>query len=152
MLRIVNSAAEAYHGVIPPNCWHEPYMPAHELDTEMRAGVEFWGYELDGALIGVMGMQAVRDVDLIRHAYVLAGHQRAGVGAALIDHLRAQSARQMLVGTWSAATWAIRFYQRNGFQLLPRERGKALLTTYWSISKRQLDTSVVLESQPISVL
>jgi GNAT superfamily N-acetyltransferase len=148
ILRIINTAAEAYRGVIPPDCWHEPYMPAQDLDHEMLAGVEFWGYELDGELVGVMGTQGVRDVDLIRHAYVFGDHQRHGVGAALISHLRAKSARQMLVGTWSAASWAIRFYQRNGFQLLSPDRCKALLTTYWQISKRQLETSVVLANPP----
>jgi GNAT superfamily N-acetyltransferase len=150
LLRIINRAAEAYRGVIPADCWHEPYMPAQDLAHEMLAGVEFWGYELNGELVGVMGMQAVRDVDLIRHAYVIGDQQRRGVGAALIRHLRATSARQMLVGTWSAATWAIRFYQRNGFELQSPDGGKALLGTYWKISARQLETSVVLASPPLS--
>jgi GNAT superfamily N-acetyltransferase len=149
ILRIINAAAEAYRGVIPADCWHEPYMPARDLHHEMLAGVEFSGYELDGELVGVMGMQGVRDVDLIRHAYVIGDHQRHGIGAALISYLREKSMRQMLVGTWSAATWAIRFYQRNGFELLSPDSCKALLTTYWRISKRQLETSVVLASPPL---
>src|SRR6266581_4656759 len=115
ILAIVNAAAEAYRGVIPDDCWHEPYMPSSELDSEIAAGVAFWGYEMDGALVGVMGIQPVRDVDLIRHAYVLPAHQRHGVGAALLQHLRQRSARRMLISTWAAAEWAIRFYCRQGF-------------------------------------
>src|SRR5262249_59467890 len=104
---IVNAAAEAYRGVIPADRWHEPYMSAGELDDEIAAGVAFWGYELDGALVGVMGIQRVRDVDLIRHAYVLPASQGRGVGGALLERLRAGSARRMLVGTWAAAEWAV---------------------------------------------
>ena len=100
MLRIVNLAAEAYRGVIPADRWHEPYMPASELDEEIAAGVVFWGYEADGELLGVMGIQPVRDVDLIRHAYVAPGRQRGGVGSSLLDHLVAASTQRMLVGTW----------------------------------------------------
>lgn len=148
MLRIINAAAEAYRGVIPSDCWHDPYMPARDLDQEIARGVEFWGYEADGELVGVMGIQPVRDVDLIRHAYVLPSHQRYGVGSALIAHLRHLSARRMLVGTWSAATWAIRFYQRQNFRLLGPARTKALLETYWTITDRQIETSVVLANPP----
>ncbi len=108
ILAIVNAAAEAYRRVIPADRWHDPYMPAAELDEEIAAGVAFWGYEQDGALIGVMGFQPVRDVDLIRHAYVLPGNQQRGVGGALLKHLRQMSARRFLVGTWAAADWAIR--------------------------------------------
>src|SRR6185437_8832698 len=115
---IVNAAAEAYRGVIPDDCWHDPYMPAGELDDEIAAGVQFWGVERAGALIGVMGIQPVRDVDLIRHAYVLPAQQRCGVGAALLRHLRRVSTRPMLIGTWAAADWAVRFYQRHGFELV----------------------------------
>src|SRR5947207_8523032 len=101
ILAIVNAAAEAYRGVIPDDCWHEPYMPARELESEIAAGVEFWGYETDNALAGVMGVQPVRDVDLIRHAYVLPAHQRHGIGAALLQYLRQRSTRPMLIGTWA---------------------------------------------------
>src|SRR6266700_122787 len=102
---IVNAAAEAYRGVIPADCWHEPYMPADQLDAEIAAGVAFWGFEQDGVLTGVMGIQPVYDVDLIRHAYVLPAYQRHGVGGALLQHLRKLSSRRMLVGTWAAAEW-----------------------------------------------
>jgi GNAT superfamily N-acetyltransferase len=144
MLAIILAAAEAYRGVIPDDCWCEPYMSARELDDEIAAGVEFWGYEMDGVLLGVMGIQTVRGVDLIRHAYVLPGQQGRGIGAALIAHLRRRSTRRMLVGTWSAAAWAIRFYQRHGFELVPVAQMPALLRTYWNVSERQIETSVVL--------
>jgi GNAT superfamily N-acetyltransferase len=144
MLHIINTAAEAYRGMIPADCWHEPYMPETELEAEIRAGVAFWGYENDGRLIGIMGIQSVRDVDLIRHAYVLPDMQRYGIGAALIGHLRRLSSRRMLVGTWAAADWAIRFYQRNGFELVEPERAVTLLRTYWTVTERQIETSVVL--------
>jgi GNAT superfamily N-acetyltransferase len=144
ILTIVNSAAEAYRGVIPADRWHEPYMSSAELLREISAGVSFVGYEVDGDLVGIMGIQPVRDVDLIRHAYVRPDHQRHGVGAVLIKHLLAQTSRQMLVGTWTAASWAIAFYQRNGFVLCSRSRTDTLLSNYWSIPARQIETSVVL--------
>jgi GNAT superfamily N-acetyltransferase len=149
ILAIVNAAAEAYRSVIPADRWHEPYMPPAELDGEMDAGVAFWGYQADGALVGVMGIQPVRDVDLIRHAYVLPGHQRHGVGAALIEHLRQLSDRPMLVGTWGAAEWAISFYRRHGFEQVSPERKNVLLRTYWTIPDRQTETSVVLANPPL---
>ncbi len=145
MLAIVNAAAVAYRGVIPADRWHEPYMPEAELREEIAAGVEFWGLDTDDGLIGVMGVQPVRDVDLIRHAYVRPDRQRHGVGAELIEYLRARSPRRLLVGTWAAATWAIAFYQRHGFELLPPQRAAELLRTYWTIPQRQVETSVVLE-------
>jgi len=148
ILAIVNVAAEAYRGVIPADRWHEPYMSWSELDSEIRAGVEFWGYEADGELIGIMGIQAVRDVDLIRHAYVLTGNQRRGVGGELIEHLRRLSDRPMLVGTWAAAVWAINFYLRHGFEQVSPERKTSLLKTYWTIPDRQIETSVVLANPP----
>lgn len=151
VLAIINAAAVVYRGVIPPDCWHEPYMPAAALRRDVAAGVAFWGYEADGELIGVMGIQPVRDVELIRHAYVLPGRQRRGVGAALIEHLRGRSTRRMLVGTWAAAGWAIGFYERHGFVLVPPAHTPALLRTYWSIPERQIETSVVLASPRISV-
>jgi GNAT superfamily N-acetyltransferase len=149
ILEIVNAAAEAYRGVIPADRWHEPYMPASELDQELAAGVEFWGYENDGELIGVMGIQPVRDVDLIRHAYVKPGSQRLGVGGALIDHLMRSVTRRVLVGTWAAAEWAIAFYRRHGFvQVTPEEKTR-LLRRYWDIPERQVETSVVLANPPL---
>jgi GNAT superfamily N-acetyltransferase len=148
ILAIVNAAAEAYRGVIPADRWHEPYMPASELDHEISAGVVFWVYEVAGTLVGTMGVQPVRDVDLIRHAYVLPGNQRLGVGGALIEHLQSLSTRRMLVGTWAAAEWAISFYQRHGFELVSPERKTALLKTYWTIPDRQIETSVVLANPP----
>jgi len=148
VLAIINAAAEAYRGVIPADRWREPYMDSRELEGEIAAGVRFWGYEADGGLIGAMGVQAVQDVDLIRHAYVLPGHQRRGVGAALLEHLRGVSARRMLVGTWAAAEWAIGFYRRHGFELVPPEQKDMLLNTYWSIPDRQVETSVVLALPP----
>jgi len=149
MLGIVNSAAEAYRGVIPADRWHEPYMPEAELREEIAAGVEFWGLETADGLAGVMGVQPVRDVELIRHAYVRPGHQRHGVGAELIEHLRRRSTRRMLVGTWAAATWAITFYERHGFVLVAPERAAALLRAYWTIPERQIETSVVLAYPPL---
>ena len=149
ILAIVNAAAEAYRGVIPEDCWHEPYMPAQELEGEIAAGVAFWGYEADGALVGVMGIQPVREVDLIRHAYVLPAHQRHGIGAALLQHLRRRSARRMLIGTWAAAEWAIRFYRRHGFELVSPERKTALLKQYWAVPDRQIEASVVLSDPPL---
>jgi GNAT superfamily N-acetyltransferase len=148
IVAIVNAAAEAYRGVIPEDRWHEPYMDVRELESEIASGVAFWGYEAEGELIGVMGIQPVDDVDLIRHAYVRPGGQRQGVGAALLLHLRRLTARPMLVGTWAAAEWAIRFYRRNGFELVTPERKTALLKTYWSIPERQIETSVVLANPP----
>jgi GNAT superfamily N-acetyltransferase len=150
ILEIVNTAAEAYRGVIPADRWREPYMPSRELDDEIAAGVAFWGYEADGSLVGMMGIQPVRDVDLIRHAYVLPGRQRLGVGGALLQHLRQLNTRPMLVGTWAAADWAIRFYRRHGFELVSPERKTALLKRYWTIPDRQIETSVVLANPPLS--
>jgi GNAT superfamily N-acetyltransferase len=148
VLAIVNAAAEAYRGIIPADRWHVPYMPMDELNSEMAAGVKFWGYAVNGELVGVMGIQSVQDVDLVRHAYVLPAHQRHGVGGALLRHLRSLSMRPMLVGTWGAAEWAIRFYERHGFELVLPARKSVLLTTYWSIPDRQIETSVVLANPP----
>jgi len=145
ILGIVNLAAEAYRGVIPADRWREPYMPAGELDDEIAAGVAFWGfYESSGELLGVMGIQTVRDVDLIRHAYVMPGRQRGGVGSSLLEHLMGVSNQRMLVGTWAAAEWAIGFYRRHGFEMVTPEQKTALLRSYWTIPDRQIETSVVL--------
>ena len=144
---IVNAAAVVYRGVIPEDRWHEPYMPAAELKGEIAAGVEFWGYEDDGELIGVMGIQPVQDVTLIRHAYVSPAAQGRGVGGALLAALEARGSGQMLVGTWAAATWAIGFYERHGFVAV--DDPAALLRRYWSIPERQIETSVVLAKPPL---
>jgi GNAT superfamily N-acetyltransferase len=149
ILRIVNLAAEAYRSVIPADRWREPYMPASELDEEIAAGVAFWGYQAGGELLGVMGIQEVRDVDLIRHAYVLPGRQGGGVGSVLLEHLVGVSTQRMLVGTWAAAEWAIRFYRRHGFELVTPEQKTELLRSYWTIPDRQIETSVVLAKPPL---
>jgi len=144
VLAVVNAAAEAYRGVIPADRWHEPYMSAEELDTEIAAGVSFWAYEDDGGLAGVMGVQPVADVELIRHAYVAPERQRAGIGGALLARLTRADARRQLVGTWAAAGWAIRFYRRHGFELVDREPAASLLRKYWTIPEAQIEASVVL--------
>lgn len=151
ILAIVNAAAEAYRGVIPADCWHEPYMQIDALLGDIAAGVVFWGCETEGTLVGVMGLQRVRDVDLIRHAYVLPGDQRRGIGGLLLQHLRHLSGtgRQMLVGTWAAADWAIRFYNRHGFVPVSPARKTALLKTYWTVPDRQIATSAVLANPPL---
>jgi GNAT superfamily N-acetyltransferase len=149
ILAIINAAAEAYRGVIPADRWHEPYMTPRALDSEIEAGVSFWGYEADGALVGIMGMQDVGEVDLIRHAYVSPGEQRRGVGSALLERLAHSSTRRILVGTWAAADWAIDFYRRHGFELVSPERKATLLKTYWTIPDRQVETSVVLANPPL---
>jgi GNAT superfamily N-acetyltransferase len=144
---IVNAAAVVYRGVIPEDRWVEPYMPAAELESEIAAGVEFWGFEEDGSLLGVMGIQPVQDVTLIRHAYVAPGMQGRGIGGALLAALEARGSGQLLVGTWAAASWAIRFYERHGFVAV--DDPAALLRRYWSIPERQIETSVVLANPPL---
>jgi GNAT superfamily N-acetyltransferase len=143
-LKIINGAAQAYQGVIPDDCWQEPYMPEEELRSEIAAGVDFCGYESDGGLQGVMGRQDLGEVSLIRHAYVQPGTQRRGIGAALLACLLAGSTTPVLVGTWAAAWWAIRFYEKHGFTLVTPAAKDRLLRTYWTISDRQVETSVVL--------
>ncbi len=144
---IVNEAAAAYRGAIPADCWHEPYMKRSELLSEIAAGVRFVGWEEAGTLVGVMGLQRVRDAVLIRHAYVRTAQQGKGIGGELLRRLRAETAGPLLVGTWAAATWAIRFYERHGFRLLPPDEIDRLLGSYWNISPRQRETSVVLVSE-----
>ena len=141
---IINEAATAYRGVIPADCWHEPYMTRAALIGEIAAGVEFSGWDEGGTLVGVMGLQKVRDVTLIRHAYVHAARQGKGIGSALLTSLAAQISGPLLVGTWAAAEWAIRFYERHGFRLVPAHERVPLLDTYWTIAPRQRDVSVVL--------
>jgi N-acetylglutamate synthase-like GNAT family acetyltransferase len=141
---VINDAALAYRGVIPADRWHEPYMPRDELVSEMRAGVKFFCIRRGGSVAGVMGLQYVSDVALIRHAYTLTSQQHSGVGTLLLDHLRQQTDRPLLVGTWKAATWAVRFYERRGFRLVPEEEKAVLLRRYWTVSERQILESVVL--------
>jgi GNAT superfamily N-acetyltransferase len=142
---IINEAAAVYQGIIPADRWKEPYMSRDELRREMNEGVLFWGhYDLDGELLGVMGIQHVRDVTLIRHAYVLTNQQRQGIGSKLLAALRQQTTRPTLVGTWADALWAIRFYEKHGFRLVRAHETAQLLKSYWSIPERQIETSVVL--------
>jgi len=144
---IINDAAQAYKGVIPADRWHEPYMTKEKLEHEINDDVVFWGYEEEGTLTGVMGIQHVQDVTLIRHAYVRTGRQHCGIGGQLLIALKAQTTRPTLVGTWKAAVWAIRFYEKHGFRLVSPAQKDRLLTTYWSIPGRQVETSVVLADQ-----
>lgn len=144
ILAIINAAAQAYQGVIPADCWHEPYMSPQELENELGAGVVFWGYEDDGRVVGVMGRQDLGEVTLIRHAYVHPAWQRRGLGKKLLDHLLSGVSGPVLVGTWAAAHWALRFYEKNGFTLVSHQEKERLLRTYWTISDRQIETSVVL--------
>jgi N-acetylglutamate synthase-like GNAT family acetyltransferase len=147
LLEIIDDAARAYKGIIPADCWAEPYMSADECSHEIEDGVQFWGYEASGELLGVMGIQHVHDVSLIRHAYVRTAKRREGIGAKLVEALRMQSVRPLLVGTWAAATWAIRFYEKHGFRLVPADEKDGLLKKYWNISDRQIETSVVLADE-----
>jgi GNAT superfamily N-acetyltransferase len=141
---IINEAAEAYRDVIPPDRWKAPYMSRDELRHEMDEGVIFWGYEEGGDLLGVMGLQDMEDVALIRHAYVRTGKQRQGVGASLLSFLRGQTDRSLLVGTWADASGAVRFSEKNGFSLVSPEEKNRLLKKYWTVPERQIETSVVL--------
>ena len=147
ILAIVNAAAQAYRGVIPADRWHEPYMPREELEKEIAGGVLFWVAEEDGRLLGAMGMQDKGEVALVRHAYVAPGVQRKGVGTRLLRHVQGLTTKPALIGTWAAAAWAIAFYRRNGFTLLPDAQKDALLLRYWSIPARQAETSVVLADE-----
>jgi N-acetylglutamate synthase-like GNAT family acetyltransferase len=143
-LEIINDGASAYRGVIPADRWHEPYMSGEALRAEIAAGVRFSGWEEQGQLLGVMGIQEVRDVTLIRHAYVRTAARRRGIGGQLLRHLLAGTSRPVLIGTWAAARWAIDFYERHGFeQVSPADKDR-LLATYWNIPARQVETSVVL--------
>src|SRR4030043_1682985 len=146
ILNVVNDAPQAYKGVIPEDRWKEPYMPASELKEEVESGVEFYGWKENNALVAVMGIQLVNDVTLLRHAYVLTNHQRRGIGEKLLKHLISLARTStVLVGTWEAAYWAVRFYEKHGFRLVPSEEKGRLLRKYWNIPERQIETSVVLK-------
>jgi N-acetylglutamate synthase-like GNAT family acetyltransferase len=144
ILEVINDAAQAYKGVIPADRYKDPYMPAAELAREIGHGVRFRGFEQDGRLLGVMGLQDVEEVTLIRHAYVRTTHRRLGIGGRLLKDLRSRATRPLLVGTWAAAAWAIEFYRRHGFEPVPRDQVPRLLRRYWSVPERQIETSVVL--------
>ena len=145
MLTIINEAAQAYRGIIPADRWHEPYMPAEELRREITiGGIVFWVAEQEGQVAGVMGIQDKGDVALVRHAYVAPTTQRAGVGTRLLRHVEGLVEKPVLIGTWADASWAIEFYERNGFTVVPAVEKDRLLRTYWSVPERQIETSVVL--------
>ncbi|MDO7785753.1 GNAT family N-acetyltransferase [Desulforamulus aquiferis] len=148
---IINDAAEAYKGVIPGDRFKEPYMSSQELQHEIDEGVIFWGYEVVGQLIGVMGIQNVKDVTLIRHAYVRTINRGQGIGGQMLAFLTQQTTRPILIGTWADATWAISFYQKHGFQLVSSEEKKRFLNKYWSVPERQVETSVVLSNKKLVV-
>ena len=146
IFEIINDAAAAYKGVIPADCWREPYMPREELKEEIEAGVSFWGYEDKDGLIAVMGIQDKGDVTLIRHAYVRTSKRNQGVGTRLLCFLESMTEKPVLVGTWAAATWAIAFYKKNGYRLLPEAEKNRLLRRYWTVPERQIESSVVFAS------
>ena len=149
---IINDAARAYCGVIPADCWKEPYMPRDELRREIDAGVVFWGFEQGQQLLGVMGLQEVGEATLIRHAYTRTQYQRQGIAAQLLRSLCDRARKPVLIGTWQSASWAIAFYQKHGFQLVSHEHKDALLKTYWNVPARQIETSVVLSNQSVERL
>ena len=141
---IINDAAEAYRGIIPADRWHKPYMSREQLEQEINAGVEFWGFEEDGILIGVMGIQDKGDVTLIRHAYVRSRMRNRGVGSRLLRFLESTTKKPNLIGTWANATWAVAFYQKRDYRMVSTEEKNRLLRKYWDIPERQVETSVVL--------
>lgn len=147
MLAIINDAANAYRGVIPEDRWHEPYMPADELAKEIAGGIVFWVAEQDGRVMGTMGIQDKGDVALVRHAYVASSTQRSGIGTRLLRHVESLTDKPILIGTWAAASWAIGFYERNGFNVVDDAEKDRLLRRYWSIPERQIETSVVLANR-----
>ena len=146
ILYIINDAAVRYKGIIPDNCWHEPYMSERELVDEFSDGVRMYGYHHNNKLVGVIGIQEVKDVILIRHAYTLTSYQGKGMGTALLEYLLKKNQNfRLLVGTWRDATWAIRFYEKFGFILHTEEETTLLLKKYWNIPSKQIKNSVVLE-------
>lgn len=146
ILKVINDAAQAYKGVIPSDRWEEPYMSVEELKEGIEAGVRFFGWIEDDRLLGVAGIQPVKDTTLIRHTYVTTKCQRRGIGSKLLEHLIGLAETpEILVGTWADAIWAIQFYEKHSFKLVPPEEKDRLLRTYWNIPHRQVETSVVLK-------
>jgi GNAT superfamily N-acetyltransferase len=141
---IINDGAQAYKGIIPQDCWTDPYMTRKDLQHEIDEGVVFWGYEENRTLLGVMGLQQVREVTLIRHAYVRTSSQKRGIGGRLLSHLRTLASGPVLIGTWADAVWAIRFYEKHGFEIVDPKEKNRLLKKYWTVPERQIETSVVL--------
>jgi N-acetylglutamate synthase-like GNAT family acetyltransferase len=141
---IINDASSAYKGIIPLDRWQEPYMPKEELKKQIREGVEFWNYTEDSEILGVMGIQFMKDVTLIRHAYVRTAQRKKGIGGMLLKHLCDMSETPILIGTWADASWAIDFYKKHGFRLLSETEKNKLLNIYWSIPERQVEISIVL--------
>lgn len=148
IFEIINDAALAYRDVIPADCWHDPYMTRDTLEHEIKSGVQFYGLIEGETLAGVMGFQAIHDVTLIRHAYVRTALRQHGIGGRLLNHLKSRIQSPILIGTWEAAEWAIHFYQKHGFALVDPQTKNNLLKQYWSISDRQIETSVVLTDHP----
>jgi GNAT superfamily N-acetyltransferase len=144
IFQIINDAATAYKGVIPADCWHEPYMTLEQLKWEIGDGVRFWGYADENDLIGVMGIQDKGEVTLIRHAYVRTDDRNRGIGTQLLRYLEPTTEKPILIGTWADAVWAVAFYEKNGYRLLPTDEKNRLLKSFWTISQRQIETSVVL--------
>jgi N-acetylglutamate synthase-like GNAT family acetyltransferase len=144
---IINDAAQAYKGIIPADRWHEPYMPQSELEAQIADGVRFNCYLEDDEIVGVMGIQDKGEVNLIRHAYVSTKRRGGGIGSILLRELVESSAKPILIGTWKAADWAIRFYEKHGFTQVSEEEKNRLLKTFWNIPERQIETSVVLKDQ-----
>ena len=147
IFEIINDSAIAYKGIIPDDRWHEPYMPEEEVRHEIENGVVFWGFEKDGDLLGIMGIQDKGDVALIRHAYVRSHFRKQGIGENLLLHLENLTEKPILIGTWKAASWAISFYEKNGYALVSDSEKNRLLKKYWSIPERQIETSVVLVNE-----
>jgi GNAT superfamily N-acetyltransferase len=144
---IINDAAMAYEGVIPSDAWADPYMSREELRRDIADGIVFWGCAMDGELVGVMGIQDMQDVTLIRHSYVSTAKRNQGIGGKLLSHLRDLTPRPILVGTWADAAWAVRFYEHHGFRLVSPEAKNRLLRRYWTVPERQIETSVVLADE-----
>lgn len=144
---IINDASAAYKGIIPEDCWHEPYMSKGELQRQIDDDVKFWNYKEGDKIVGVMGIQDKEDVTLIRHAYVSTSARNKGIGTKLLFHLISLTTKPVLIGTWADATWAIAFYKKHGFRLVSFKEKEELLRKYWTIPPRQIETSVVLSSK-----
>ena len=146
ILAVINDAALKYKGIIPDNCWHEPYMTERKLVNEFTNGVRMFGYKKNNILVGVMGIQKLKNITLIRHAYTLTSYQGTGIGKSLLQYLLEINQNScLLVGAWKDAAWAIKFYKKFGFVLHTKEKTKQLLKKYWRIPSKQIENSVVLE-------